>query len=225
MFEYRLILVLLKRQLPTVFSLLAHVFCYAIIVLFFFENADLKVQQSQITSIQIDQLPVFTANEKPVEKNAAVEKRGGLIPAKQTTPDERPKGEQTGIGDIQGDVPVSGVPGNSGSGNGDGSGTSPGTDVYRVGVDTAPEAFGGIVAIQSKIPKNHPDYESSRGRTIYILVFVDESGIVRKAQVSKGLGNSLDAVIASIVRKTRFSPGKDKGKIVKTQLMMNIPIP
>jgi len=114
---------------------------------------------------------------------------------------------------------------------GDGYGTSPGSgvayqsqDVYRVAVEEMPEPYGGVEAIRSKAKNQIANAGASSGSSVFVLAFIDESGIVRKVQITKGVGKGIDEIIASAVQRTRFRPGKDKGKIVKVQMHLNIPV-
>lgn len=181
--------------------------------------------------MELDKLPEslkeFTPNlpkETPVKKtDAKKEVKGGLRPDKVVTPETgKPGGSVSGFNGEGGEALGTKGTGEGAGSSGQGGTGQPGTDVYRVGVEEMPEPYGGVPAIISKIPPATPELSAARGRSIYITAFIDESGIVRKAHVSKGIGNSLDNLAATAVRKTRFKPGKDKGKIVKVQMMLNL---
>lgn len=174
-----------------------------------------------------EQMKQFTANPEKVKSITSPEKlkdsKAGLRPDKVVRLETgKPGGSVTGFngegGEALGTKGVGEGAGNSGQG---GTGEK-GSDIYRVGVEEMPEPYGGKAAIISKIPPNTPDFATAKGKSIYILAFIDESGIVRKAQISKGTGSAVDLAAANAVRKTRFKPGKDKGKIVKVQLMLNL---
>lgn len=93
---------------------------------------------------------------------------------------------------------------------------------YFVAVEEMPEPIGGIKAIQEKIV--YPEIAKRAGveGKVYILAFVDESGNVTKAQVLKGIGAGCDEAALAAVQKTKFKPGKQRGKPVKVQV--SIPI-
>jgi protein TonB len=93
---------------------------------------------------------------------------------------------------------------------------------YFVAVEEMPEPIGGIKAIQEKIV--YPEIAKRAGveGKVYILAFVDESGTVTKAQVLKGIGAGCDEAALDAVQKTKFKPGKQRGKPVKVQV--SIPI-
>ena len=93
---------------------------------------------------------------------------------------------------------------------------------YFVAVEEMPMPIGGIVAIQKKIV--YPEIAKRAGveGKVYVLAFVDEKGIVTKAQIIKGIGAGCDEAALDAVLKTKFSPGKQRGKPVKVQV--SIPI-
>jgi periplasmic protein TonB len=93
---------------------------------------------------------------------------------------------------------------------------------YFVAVEEMPEPIGGIKAIQEKII--YPEIAKRAGveGKVYVLAFVDESGNVTKAQVLKGIGAGCDEAALDAVLKTKFKPGKQRGKPVKVQV--SIPI-
>ncbi len=94
--------------------------------------------------------------------------------------------------------------------------------VYFVAVEEMPEPIGGIGAIQSLI--QYPEIAKRAGveGKVYVLAFVNESGDVTNAQIIKGIGAGCDEVALDAVRKTKFKPGRQRGKPVKVQV--SIPI-
>lgn len=93
---------------------------------------------------------------------------------------------------------------------------------YFVAVEEMPEPIGGIKAIQEKIV--YPEIAKRAGveGKVYILAFVDESGTVTKANVLKGIGAGCDEAALDAVKKTKFKPGKQRGKPVNVQV--SIPV-
>lgn len=93
---------------------------------------------------------------------------------------------------------------------------------FFVAVEEMPNPIGGIAAIQQKII--YPEIAKRAGvqGRVYVKAFVDESGVVRKAEVIKGIGAGCDEAAIDAVLKTRFSPGKQRGKPVRVQV--SIPI-
>jgi len=93
---------------------------------------------------------------------------------------------------------------------------------YFVAVEEMPGPIGGIKAIQEKIV--YPEIAKRAGveGKVYVLAFVNEQGEVTKAQIIKGIGAGCDEAALNAVLKTRFTPGKQRGKPVKVQV--SIPI-
>lgn len=95
-------------------------------------------------------------------------------------------------------------------------------EVYFVAVEDLPEPIGGIAAIQRLVV--YPEIAKRAGveGTVYVEAFVDESGAVTKAAVVKGIGAGCDEAAVEAIKKTKFRPGKQRGKPVKVR--MSIPI-
>jgi protein TonB len=95
-------------------------------------------------------------------------------------------------------------------------------EVYFVAVEDLPEPVGGIAAIQSAVV--YPEIAKRAGveGTVYVEAFVDESGNVTRTSVVKGIGAGCDEAAQAAVSKTKFKPGKQRGKPVKVR--MSIPI-
>lgn len=93
---------------------------------------------------------------------------------------------------------------------------------FFVAVEEMPEPIGGIQGIQQRII--YPEIAKRAGvqGRVYIKAFVDESGAVQKAEVLKGIGAGCDEAAVDAVMKTRFKPGKQRGKPVRVQV--SIPI-
>lgn len=93
---------------------------------------------------------------------------------------------------------------------------------FFVAVEEMPAPIGGIAAIQKNII--YPEIAKRAGvqGRVFIKAFVDETGVVRKAEVIKGIGAGCDEAAIDAVMKTRFKPGKQRGKPVKVQV--SIPI-
>ena len=93
---------------------------------------------------------------------------------------------------------------------------------YFVAVEEMPGPIGGIKAIQEKIV--YPEIAKRAGveGKVYVLAFVNEQGEVTKAQIIKGIGAGCDEAALDAVLKTKFTPGKQRGKPVKVQV--SIPI-
>jgi len=93
---------------------------------------------------------------------------------------------------------------------------------YFVAVEEMPEPIGGLRAIQEKII--YPEIARRAGveGKVYILAFIDESGTVTKAEVTKGIGMGCDEAAIDAVLKTKFKPGLQRGKPIKVQVTVPI---
>lgn len=94
--------------------------------------------------------------------------------------------------------------------------------VFFVAVEDMPEPIGGIEAIQKKII--YPDIARRAGveGRVFVKAYVDETGVVTKTEVIKGIGAGCDEAAEAAVKQTKFKPGKQRGKPVKVQV--SIPI-
>ncbi|MEO8231684.1 MAG: energy transducer TonB [Ignavibacteriota bacterium] len=93
---------------------------------------------------------------------------------------------------------------------------------YFVAVEEMPEPIGGIGEIQKKII--YPEIAKRAGveGKVYVLAFVDETGNVTDAKIIKGIGAGCDEAALNAVKKTKFKPGKQRGKPVRVQV--SIPV-
>ena len=89
-------------------------------------------------------------------------------------------------------------------------------------VDICPEPIGGIKAIQEKViyPKEAKQYGLEG--IVSIVASIDTEGFVANTQVIKGIGLGCDEAAMDAVKKSRFLPGHNNGKIVKSHLTINI---
>lgn len=88
-------------------------------------------------------------------------------------------------------------------------------DHYFIVVEEEPEPIGGIAAIRQKVI--YPEIAQRAGieGTVVVKAYVDEKGIVRKAEIFKSLGAGCDEAALNAVMETKFIPGKQRGKPVK----------
>jgi protein TonB len=93
---------------------------------------------------------------------------------------------------------------------------------FFMAVEEMPQPIGGIAAIQKKIV--YPEIAKRAGvqGRVFVKAFVDESGKVHKAEIVKGIGAGCDEAAIAAVLKTKFKPGKQRGKPVRVQV--SIPI-
>lgn len=93
---------------------------------------------------------------------------------------------------------------------------------YFVAVEEMPEPLGGLREIQSRI--EYPEIAKRVGieGKVFVRAFVDEKGTVTNAEVVKGIGGGCDEAALDAVLKTKFNPGKQRGKPIKVQVTIPI---
>jgi protein TonB len=93
---------------------------------------------------------------------------------------------------------------------------------YFVAVEEMPEIIGGYQSVYRRIV--YPEIARRVGLQgrVFVAAFIDEKGIVTKVELVKGIGLGCDEAAMAVVKETKFHPGKQRGKPVKTRL--NIPI-
>lgn len=99
---------------------------------------------------------------------------------------------------------------------------TPNEDEYTVVVDKSPVPVGGFESIMKKIVYPEIAMRMRVEGKVYLLVYVSESGDVDEVKVVKGIGGGCDEVAVNAIKKTKFTPGIDKGIAVKTKV--SIPI-
>ncbi len=94
--------------------------------------------------------------------------------------------------------------------------------IYFVAVEEMPKPIGGITAIQKQIV--YPEIAKRAGiqGKVYVKTFIDENGGVIKTEIVKGIGSGCDEAAMDAIKKTKFTPGKQRGKTVKVQVMIPI---
>jgi protein TonB len=93
---------------------------------------------------------------------------------------------------------------------------------FFVAVEEMPQPIGGLEGIQQKI--QYPEIAKRAGieGKVYVRAFVDENGNVVDAEVIKGIGAGCDEAALDAVIKTKFTPGKQRGKPIKVQVTVPI---
>ena len=93
---------------------------------------------------------------------------------------------------------------------------------YFVAVEEMPIPVGGLQEIQSRI--EYPEIAKRVGieGKVFVRAFVDETGNVTSAEVVKGIGGGCDEAALDAVLKTKFTPGKQRGKPIKVQVTVPI---
>jgi TonB family protein len=94
--------------------------------------------------------------------------------------------------------------------------------VYFVAVEEPPIPIGGIETIQKNV--KYPEIAKRAGieGRVFIKAFINENGDVVKAEVLKGIGSGCDEAALKAVMVTKFKPGMQRGKPVKTQVAIPI---
>ncbi len=95
-----------------------------------------------------------------------------------------------------------------------------GEEEYAVAVEKPPTPIGGMEAIVKKIV--YPDM-AIRMRVegkVYVLIYLNENGEVDDVKVVKGIGGGCDEEAVKAIKKTKFTPGMNKGAAVKTKLAL-----
>lgn len=93
---------------------------------------------------------------------------------------------------------------------------------YFVAVEEMPQPIGGLQAIQQMI--EYPEIAKRAGieGKVFVRAFVDETGAVTSAEIVKGIGGGCDEAAMDAIIKTKFTPGKQRGKPIKVQVTIPI---
>lgn len=98
----------------------------------------------------------------------------------------------------------------------------PGDELYAIAVEKAPAPVGGLEAIVKKITYPEMAIKTRTEGKVYVLAYINEDGDVDDVKVVKGIGAGCDEETIRAVKKTKFTPGVDKGVNVKTKLALAI---
>jgi len=93
---------------------------------------------------------------------------------------------------------------------------------YFVAVEEMPELIGGLRGIQEKIKYPEIAIRARVEGKVYVKAFVDEKGNVVDAEVVKGIGAGCDEAALEAILKTKFTPGKQRGKPVKVEITIPV---
>lgn len=99
---------------------------------------------------------------------------------------------------------------------------APKDNVFHTAVPYMPVPIGGYESIQSKAVFPQSAKDAGVSGSVYITAFIDETGTVVSAVLTKGLHPACDNSALSAVRRTRFTPGKKDGKPVKVQMLIQV---
>lgn len=95
-------------------------------------------------------------------------------------------------------------------------------ETYFVAVEEMPQIVGGMEAIISNLVYPEIALRAGVKGRVFVLAYVDESGLVVKAQVTKGIGAGCDEAAIAAVKKASFVPGKQRGRPVKVKVVVPI---
>ncbi|OGU68137.1 MAG: hypothetical protein A2279_08625 [Stygiobacter sp. RIFOXYA12_FULL_38_9] len=98
----------------------------------------------------------------------------------------------------------------------------PGEEEYFIAVEKAPTPVGGLEAIMKRASYPELAMKTRTEGKVYVLAYINESGDVDEVKVVKGIGGGCDEEAARAVKRSKFSPGQDKGVNVKTKLAIAI---
>lgn len=103
-----------------------------------------------------------------------------------------------------------------------GQNTEENEEEFFVAVEELPEIIGGYESVLRRIV--YPEIAKRVGLQgrVFVSAYIDENGNVVKVELVKGIGLGCDEAALAVVKDTKFHPGKQRGKPVKTR--MNIPI-
>ena len=95
-------------------------------------------------------------------------------------------------------------------------------DVYLKMADVMAEPVGGMSAIQKKVI--YPEIAKKAGieGKVYIKTFIDEKGNVTKTEILKGIGSGCDKAAMKAVKETKFTPAKQRGKLVNVLVVVPV---
>lgn len=94
----------------------------------------------------------------------------------------------------------------------------PGEEEYAVAVEKPPAPVGGMESIARKIVYPEMAMRMRVEGKVYMLIYLSENGDVDDVKVVKGIGGGCDEEAAKAIKKTKFTPGMNKGAAVKTKL-------
>lgn len=91
-----------------------------------------------------------------------------------------------------------------------------------IAIYETPEPIGGYAALKANLEYPAMARRVGREGTVVVLAFIDEAGVVRKAEVANGIGLGCDEAAVAAVLKTRFHPATQRGKAVKVRVSVPI---
>ena len=93
---------------------------------------------------------------------------------------------------------------------------------YFIAVEDIPQLVGGITKLLQNLVYPELAIRAGMQGRVTVVAYVNENGDVVKAEVLKGIGLGCDEAAVAAVKKSKFIPGKQRGKPVKTRI--SIPV-
>ena len=93
---------------------------------------------------------------------------------------------------------------------------------YYIIVQEMPEPLNGISDFEKTLVYPQTAKDAGIEGKVYVLAYLNEKGDVEKVKVINGPGYGLNEAAADAIKKTKFKPGKHKGKPLKVEI--SIPI-
>jgi periplasmic protein TonB len=97
-----------------------------------------------------------------------------------------------------------------------------GDEEYLIICEKMSSPVGGLEAIIKKIKYPETARRAGVQGKVYVLVYVNQSGDVDDVKIVKGIGAGCDEEAIDAVKRTKFSPGVDKGNPVKTKISLSL---
>ncbi|MCX6169889.1 MAG: energy transducer TonB [Ignavibacteriales bacterium] len=98
--------------------------------------------------------------------------------------------------------------------------TFSGEDDYLLSAEKMPTPVGGFEGIMKKISYPEMAQRTKTEGKVYVLIYVNEKGDVDDVKIVKGIGYGCDEEAVKAIKKTKFTPGVDKGVSVKAKFSL-----
>ena len=93
---------------------------------------------------------------------------------------------------------------------------------YLVSVDMMPEPYGGTKEIQRLLVYPQTAVKAEIEGKVFVKAFINDQGVVTRAEIVKGIGYGCDEEAIRVVRMTSFRPGKLNGRYVNVQITIPV---
>ncbi len=89
-------------------------------------------------------------------------------------------------------------------------------------VEQMPELIGGLAGLQRRI--RYPDLARRMGveGRVFVQFIVNEDGSVSNVRTVRGIGAGCDEAAEAAVRASRFTPGRQRGRLVKVRMTLPV---